>query len=51
MVEQLIQDPKKKFIYVEIAFFKRWWEEQDDETKQQVKNLVKGGQLEFINAG
>ncbi|XP_063677322.1 lysosomal alpha-mannosidase-like isoform X2 [Bolinopsis microptera] len=51
VIEQLVKDPKKKFIYVEIAFFKRWWEEQDKETRQQVRNLVKGGQLEFINAG
>ena len=51
VIEQLVKDPKKKFIYVEVAFFKRWWEEQDKETRQQVKNLVTGGQLEFINGG
>ena len=36
---------------VEIAFFKRWWDEQDDATKADVKQLVANGQLEFINGG
>lgn len=34
-----------------MAFFTRWWNEQDDEKKKAVKKLVKDGQLEFINGG
>ena len=38
-------------MYVEIGFFWRWWNEQEDETKAEVRRLVKTGQLEFVNAG
>eukprot|EP00047_Mylnosiga_fluctuans_P023990 m.150634 g.150634 ORF g.150634 m.150634 type:complete len:975 (+) comp9747_c0_seq2:15-2939(+) len=51
VVLQLRLNPNRKFIYVEIAFFKRWWEEQTDATKNEVRGFVNSGQLEFINAG
>lgn len=44
-------DNSKRFIYVEIGFFKRWWNEQDSNTQNIVKQLVQSGQLEFINGG
>ncbi|KAB7498675.1 Lysosomal alpha-mannosidase, partial [Armadillidium nasatum] len=47
----LVNDPSKKFIYVESAFFFRWWDEQDDTMKNTVKQVVENGQLEFINGG
>ena len=40
-----------RFIYVETAFFNQWWVEQNEETKNLVRGLVKSGQLEFINGG
>ena len=40
-----------RFIYVEIAFFWRWWQEQEEFMKAQVRKLVSNGQLEFINGG
>ncbi|KAL2939655.1 hypothetical protein RDABS01_033813 [Bienertia sinuspersici] len=43
--------PFRKFIYVEQAFFERWWREQSEAIKDIVKDLVKSGQLEFINGG
>ena len=51
VVQELEMDPSKKFIYVEIAFFQRWWDEQNESTKKLVKRLVKDRQLEFINGG
>lgn len=45
------KDPKRKFIYVEIAFFSRWWSQQNDVTKQLVRKLVNERRLEFINGG
>ena len=30
------------------AFFSKWWHEQDDKLKEQVKMLVNEGRLEFI---
>ena len=40
-----------RFIYVEVAFFNKWWVEQTDERKDLVKQLVNEGRLEFINGG
>ena len=74
VVEQLLMNKERKFIYVEIAFFIRWWEEQTVERQEQVgsclyayrnlmsnvygiwllkqvRELVRNGQLEFINGG
>eukprot|EP01112_Ceratiomyxa_fruticulosa_P004317 TRINITY_DN1480_c0_g1_i3.p1 TRINITY_DN1480_c0_g1~~TRINITY_DN1480_c0_g1_i3.p1 ORF type:complete len:1026 (+),score=222.23 TRINITY_DN1480_c0_g1_i3:180-3257(+) len=47
----LLENPDRKFIYVEIAFFMRWWREQTPELQETVKTLVANGQLEFINGG
>lgn len=33
---ELVKDPTKKFIQVEIGFFYRWWNEQSDDMKNQV---------------
>eukprot|EP00455_Lapot_gusevi_P052426 TRINITY_DN7980_c0_g1_i4.p1 TRINITY_DN7980_c0_g1~~TRINITY_DN7980_c0_g1_i4.p1 ORF type:complete len:967 (+),score=440.03 TRINITY_DN7980_c0_g1_i4:73-2973(+) len=51
VIVALQQDPTRKFIYVEIAFFSRWWNEQNDNTKDIVRKLVANKQLEFINGG
>eukprot|EP01129_Flabellula_baltica_P000848 TRINITY_DN1078_c0_g1_i1.p1 TRINITY_DN1078_c0_g1~~TRINITY_DN1078_c0_g1_i1.p1 ORF type:complete len:965 (+),score=111.58 TRINITY_DN1078_c0_g1_i1:28-2895(+) len=47
----LNQNPDRKFIYVETAFFYRWWNQQDNDMKNLVKKFVANGQLEFINGG
>ncbi|XP_060578031.1 lysosomal alpha-mannosidase-like isoform X2 [Ruditapes philippinarum] len=51
VVRELLTDPTKRFIYVEIAFFARWWREQHDSMRHLVKGLVNNGQLEFILGG
>ena len=51
VIPELLMDPTKRFIYVEIAFFWRWWLEQDERMRNLVKYLVQNGQLEFINGG
>ena len=43
VIPHLLSDPVKRFIYVEIAFFARWWREQNDKMKDQVKMLVNEG--------
>ena len=50
VVPQLVIDPRKRFIFVETAYFWRWWGEQEDPMKTTVRKLVKNGQLEFILA-
>jgi len=51
VIGRMIREPTMKFIYVEIAFFTRWWNEQSVATQIAVKTLVKTGNLVFINAG
>ena len=51
VIPQLSADPSKRFIYVEIAFFERWWNEQNGDMQKEVKKLVQEKRLEFINAG
>uniref|UniRef100_H2Z3Z4 Alpha-mannosidase n=2 Tax=Ciona savignyi TaxID=51511 RepID=H2Z3Z4_CIOSA len=51
VVQQLSVDPTRRFIYVEVAFFSRWWREQNTEVQQEVKRLVQEGRLEFILGG
>lgn len=48
VVESLLRDPEKRFIYVESAFFFKWWKEQTKELQDKVKMLVNEGRLEFI---
>lgn len=48
VVKSLLQDPQRKFIYVESAFFFKWWDEQTASTRKEVQKLVAEGRLEFI---
>ena len=43
VVDALLKDSERRFIYVESAFFWRWWGEQDVKKKEVVKNLVEEG--------
>ncbi|KAJ6710880.1 ALPHA-MANNOSIDASE [Salix koriyanagi] len=51
VMSSLFEDKNRKFIYVEMAFFQRWWRQQSEAMKIKVKDLVNSGQLEFINGG
>ncbi|XP_062143908.1 alpha-mannosidase isoform X2 [Alnus glutinosa] len=51
VVEALLRDPNRKFVFAEMAFFQRWWVEQSVATQEVVRKLVDAGQLEFINGG
>lgn len=48
LVPALLADKNRKFIYVEQAFFQRWWREQSEGTQNIVKQLVNDGQLELM---
>jgi lysosomal alpha-mannosidase len=43
IVLALDENPDRRFIYVEIAFFSRWWLQQTDETRDKVRGLVNAG--------
>uniref|UniRef100_A0A8C1IWA1 Alpha-mannosidase n=1 Tax=Cyprinus carpio TaxID=7962 RepID=A0A8C1IWA1_CYPCA len=51
VIDQLQKDPARRFIYVETAFFYRWWKQQNQSTQRIVTQLVNEGRLEFINGG
>ncbi|XP_037083659.1 lysosomal alpha-mannosidase-like isoform X1 [Pollicipes pollicipes] len=51
VIQELVKDPEKRFIYVETAFFWRWYLQQDEQTIATVENLVNEGRLEFIGGG
>lgn len=51
VVGNLLQDPNRKFSYVESAFFWMWWQEQTELVKMHVKQLVENGRLEFVSGG
>jgi lysosomal alpha-mannosidase len=48
VVTELLKDERRRFIYVEVAFFYRWWREQNEARQDQVRGLVNEG--EHINA-
>ena len=51
LIPTLAANPDRKFIYVEQAYFQRWWAEQDAETQATTRALVASGQLEMVNGG
>ena len=51
VIPALVADPAKRFIYVESAFFWRWWGEQGEAMRATVRGLVSEGRLEFIGGG
>ncbi|XP_078216791.1 lysosomal alpha-mannosidase isoform X7 [Callithrix jacchus] len=51
VISALLEEPTRRFIYVEIAFFSRWWHQQTNATQEVVRDLVRQGRLEFANGG
>ncbi|CAF2748312.1 unnamed protein product [Rotaria sp. Silwood2] len=47
----LDENPDRRFIYVEIVFFWRWWNHQTKDMQNKVKKFVNEGRLEFISRG
>ena len=44
-IESLLENPDRRFIYVEMAFFWRWWNEQTEDMQNKVRELVNQGQF------
>ena len=51
VVDALLADPTKTFVYAEMAFFARWWREQTSARRTRVRTLVAERRLEFVNGG
>lgn len=43
VVAQLVANPSRRFVYVEVAFLARWWRQQDEATRRTVRQLVEQG--------
>jgi lysosomal alpha-mannosidase len=43
VIQLLLENPDRRFIYVEIAFFWRWWIQQSEDMQKIVKQLVNDG--------
>ncbi|CAH8671029.1 unnamed protein product [Schistosoma curassoni] len=51
VISALAHHPHRKFTYVEIVYFYKWWLVQSNEIKHLVKNLIQSGQLQFALGG
>lgn len=43
VVAQLVAHPAQRFVYTEVAFLARWWQQQDGATRRAVRRLVQEG--------
>ena len=48
VVLALDENPDRRFIYVEIAFFWRWWNQQTDDIRSKVTQFVNEGKSSKI---
>ncbi|XP_043260159.1 lysosomal alpha-mannosidase isoform X2 [Colletes gigas] len=51
VIKALLDNPERRFIYVETAFLRKWWLRQNENTKQDVRYLINEGRLEIISGG
>jgi alpha-mannosidase len=51
IVMSLLANPHRRFTFAEMAFFERWWNQQDEDTQSLVRKFVKDGRLNFVNGG
>jgi lysosomal alpha-mannosidase len=45
VIHALDENADRRFIYVEIAFFWRWWNEQNDAMRNKVRGFVNDGNI------
>lgn len=49
VISQLRLDKRRRFLFVETGYFMRWWDEQSDGIRNITRELVRGGQIDFVN--
>ena len=50
-MDSLGNNPDRKFIYVEQAYWALWWAEQDADSRALAQQYVSEGRISFINGG
>ncbi|KAK2580291.1 hypothetical protein KPH14_012534 [Odynerus spinipes] len=48
VIQALLNNPDRRFIYVETAFFWKWWLRQNEGVRNDVRMLIQQGRLEII---
>ena len=51
VIPQLTLSKDRRFVYVEVVYFRKWWLLQTETTRETVRELVQNGQFEFVNGG
>lgn len=51
VVSSLVDNPDRTFVYADLAFFVKWWQELHEDTKAVVRSLVQQGRFEFTGGG
>ncbi|XP_046352369.2 lysosomal alpha-mannosidase-like isoform X2 [Haliotis rufescens] len=51
VIPQLLKDPRRRFIFVEMAFLSLWYQEQDKQMQEDVRKLIRERRLELIIGG
>ncbi|KAM6426156.1 alpha-mannosidase 2x isoform 4-T4 [Liasis olivaceus] len=51
MVMKLQEDPRRRFIWSEISFFSKWWDNINSQKRAAVRRLIGNGQLEMATGG
>ena len=51
VIDSLLTNRERKFVYSEFKYFQMWWDLQSEERQGQTRELVNNGQLELVNGG
>ncbi|KAM0052728.1 putative mannosyl-oligosaccharide 1,3-1,6-alpha-mannosidase [Helianthus debilis subsp. tardiflorus] len=51
IVETLLKDERRKFIWKEMSYLERWWRDAPDAKKEALVRLLQNGQLEIVGGG
>ncbi|KAI1235311.1 hypothetical protein IHE44_0002955 [Lamprotornis superbus] len=51
MLLKMQEDPRRRFIWSEISFFSKWWDNISAQKRAAVRRLVGNGQLEMVTGG
>ncbi|PNJ62185.1 MAN2A2 isoform 11, partial [Pongo abelii] len=49
--EDLQEDPRRRFLWAEVSFFAKWWDNINAQKRAAVRRLVGNGQLEIATGG
>ena len=51
VLEALQEDPERRFVWEEVSFLSRWWQQASEQQRETVRKLQEARQLEFIGGG